>query len=509
MRRPRPELRGTDREILRLAVPAFGALVAEPLFLLADSAVVGRLGTEALAGLGVAGALLASAIGVFVFLAYGTTAAVARRVGAGDLRAAVADGVDGVWLAALLGVVVAVVGAVLAVPLVGVFGASGEVADQAVTYLRWSLPGLPAMLVVLAATGILRGLQDTRTPLVVAAVGAVGNAVLNVALVHGAGLGIAGSALGTVLAQVGMAAAFLVVVVRAARRTGASLRPDLRGIARVGRVGVPLLVRTLTLRAALLVTTYVAVAQGDAALAAHQVATVVWGFLALALDAVAIAGQALTGRALGAGDAEGARALTRRMVAWGVASGAVLGLLLLAGRGLLAPLFSPEPEVQSALTAVLVVVALAQPLAGWVFVLDGVLIGAGDGRYLAVAGLWTLLAFVPLAGLVLVAPVRGTPGLLWLWVGVRRWVHARPGRHPRAACARRRLAGARRRALSLRRVARPGRPGRGSPRRAGRWARRSAPPTRGLRRGSARAARAGRPGARAAAPAPPRRTSTP
>jgi putative MATE family efflux protein len=389
--------------------------VAEPLFLLTDSAVVGRLGTEPLAGLGLAGSLLATAVGVFVFLAYGTTAAVARRVGAGDLRAALADGVDGIWLAALLGTAVAVPAGVLAVPLVAVFGASGEVAPQAVTYLRWSLPGLPAMLVVLAATGVLRGLQDTRTPLVVAAAGAAGNAVLNVALVHGAGLGIAGSALGTVLAQLAMAAAFVVVVVRAARRTGAPLRPDARGIARVGRAGVPLLVRTLTLRAALLVTTYVAVAQGDAALAAHQVAIGVWSFLALALDAVAIAAQALTGRALGAGDADGARALTRRMLGWGVGAGAVLGVLLLAGRGLLPPLFTPEPEVQAALTAVLVVIALAQPLAGWVFVLDGVLIGAGDGRYLAVAGLWTLLAFVPLAGLVLVAPVTGTAGLLWLW----------------------------------------------------------------------------------------------
>ena len=413
---PEQQGRATDREILRLAVPAFGALVAEPLFLLADSAIVGRLGTVPLAGLGVAGALLATAIGIFVFLAYGTTAAVARRAGAGDLRGAVADGIDGMWLAALLGVVVAGLGAVLAGPLVAAFGPSAEVAEQAVTYLRWSLPGLPAMLVVLAATGILRGLQDTRTPLVVAAAGAGGNAVLSVVLVHGAGLGIAGSAIGTVLAQVGMAAAFLVVVVRAARRTGASLRPDARGVLRVGLVGVPLLVRTLTLRAALLVTTYVAVAQGDAPLAAHQVATVVWGFLALALDAVAIAGQALTGRALGAGDAAGARTLTRRMLAWGVGAGAVFGALLLAGRGLLVPLFSPEPAVQSALHAVLLVVALALPLAGWVFVLDGVLIGAGDGRYLAVAGLWTLLAFLPLAGAVLVAPVTGTAGLVWLWV---------------------------------------------------------------------------------------------
>jgi putative MATE family efflux protein len=406
----------SDREILRLAVPAFGALVAEPLFLLADSAIVGRLGTVPLAGLGVAGALLASAIGIFVFLAYGTTAAVARRAGSGDLRGAIADGVDGMWLAALLGVVVAVSAGALAVPLVGAFGPSAEVTEQAVTYLRWSLPGLPAMLLVLAATGILRGLQDTRTPLVVAVVGAVANVVLSVALVHGAGLGIAGSAIGTVLAQAGMAAAFLVVVVRAARRAGASLRPDARGVARVGLVGVPLLVRTLTLRAALLVTTYVAVGQGDAPLAAHQVAMAVWGFLALALDAVAIAGQALTGRALGASDAAGARALTRRMLGWGVGTGAVLGGLLLAGRGLLAPLFSPEPAVQSALTAVLVVVALALPLAGWVFVLDGVLIGAGDGRYLAVAGLWTLLAFLPLAGMVLAAPVSGTAGLVWLWV---------------------------------------------------------------------------------------------
>jgi putative MATE family efflux protein len=412
----RHRVSATDREILRLAVPAFGALVAEPLFLLTDSAIVGRLGTAPLAGLGVAGALLATAIGIFVFLAYGTTAAVARQVGAGDLRGAIADGVDGIWLAALLGLVVAGVAGMLAVPLVAAFGPTGEVAEQAVTYLRWSLPGLPAMLVVLAATGILRGLQDTRTPLVVAAAGAAVNAVLSLVLVHVAGLGIAGSAIGTVLAQGGMAAAFLVVVVRAAGRTGASLRPDARGLVRVGLAGVPLLVRTLTLRAALLVTTYVAVAQGDAPLAAHQVATAVWGFLALALDAVAIAGQALTGRALGAGDARGARALTHRMLAWGVGAGAVFGVLLLAGRGLLAPLFSPEPAVQSALVAVLTVVALALPLAGWVFVLDGVLIGAGDGRYLAVAGLWTLLAFLPLAAAVLVAPVRGTQGLVWLWV---------------------------------------------------------------------------------------------
>jgi putative MATE family efflux protein len=411
----RADRRATDREVLRLAVPAFAALVAEPLFLLADSAIVGHLGTLPLAGLGIAGSVLATAIGVFVFLAYGTTASVSRRLGAGDLRAALAQGVDGMWLALGLGLAVAVLGVAAAPLIVRAFGASGDVAPYAVTYLRWSLPGLPAMLLVLAATGVLRGLQDTRTPLVVAAAGAVANAVLSLALVHGAGLGIAGSAIGTVVAQLGMAVALGAVVLRGARRHGAPLRPDTAGIRLTGRAGVPLVVRTLTLRAALLLTTYVAVAQGDVALAGHQVAMNVWFLLALALDALAIAAQALTGKALGAGDRAGVRAATARMLWWGTAGGAVLGLLVLAGRGVLAPLFSPDPAVQAAIVTALVVVALTQPLAGWVFVLDGVLIGAGDGRYLAGAGVLTLVAYAPLVLLVLAVAPAGLPGLAWLW----------------------------------------------------------------------------------------------
>jgi putative MATE family efflux protein len=415
-RASRTAARRRDREILALAVPAFGALVAEPLFLLADSVVVGRLGTTPLAGLGVAGALLSSAVGLFVFLAYGTTAAVARRLGAGDRRAALAQGVDGMWLATALGTLVAVAGWVAAGPVVALFGAGDAVDEQAVRYLRAALPGLPAMLVVLAATGVLRGMQDTRTPLAVAAVGALVNAGLNVLLVHGVGLGIAGSGLGTALTQFGMAFAVGVVVVRGAGRLGAPLRPHAPGIRAAGRAGVPLLVRTLALRAALLVTTYAAAAQGEAPLAAHQVATTVWTFLALALDAVAIAGQALTGRALGAGDAAGARAATRRMVAWGVGTGVVLGVALGAGRGLLAPAFSTDPDVRRALVAALLVAAVTQPLAGYVFVLDGVLIGAGDGRYLAWAGVAQVLAYAPVAVLLPSIAPRGTIGLVWLWV---------------------------------------------------------------------------------------------
>ncbi|GAA4980881.1 MATE family efflux transporter [Kineococcus glutinatus] len=410
-----PRVVAGDAALLRLAVPALGALVAEPLFLLADSAVVAALGTLPLAGLGVAGALLSAAVSLFVFLAYGTTAAVARSIGAGDRRGALSLGVDGIWLALGLGALVAVPGVLLAPEAVAALGSSPAAAPHAVTYLRWSLPGLPAMLVVLAATGVLRGLQDTRTPLLVAAAGAVLNAVANVVLVHGAGLGIAGSAIGTAGTQLLMAAVLAAVVARAVRREGAPVRPHPLGVLRSARSGVPLLVRTLALRVALLVTTYVAAAQGDSALAAHQVAMTVWTTAALALDALAIAAQALVGHALGAGDTAGVRWTVQRTVAWGVLTGAVLGAALAAGRHPLAAAFGESAAVRADLAAAVLVLALTLPLAGAVFVLDGVLIGAGDGRYLAATGVLVLLAYLPAAAAVLVLAPAGRTGLQWLW----------------------------------------------------------------------------------------------
>ncbi|MEZ0493823.1 MATE family efflux transporter [Kineococcus sp. TBRC 1896] len=405
-----------DAEILRLAVPALGALVAEPLFLLADSAIVARLGTLPLAGLGIAGAVLATAVSVFVFLAYGTTAAVARRLGAGDLRGALAQGVDGLWLALGLGVVAAVVLRLGSGPVVDLLGVSEQARPYALTYLHWSLPGLPGMLVVLAATGVLRGLQDTRTPLVVASAGAVLNAGLNLLLVHGVGWGIAGSAVGTAATQLLMALALALVVARGVLRTGARVRPHPVGVLRNARDGVPLLVRTVTLRVAALLTTFVAAAQGDAGIAAHQVANTVWTTTALALDALAIAAQALVGRSLGAGDVDGVRATIRRMVQWGVAVGVGLGLLVGFTSPLLAGFFAPEGEVRDFLVAALVVLAVCLPAAGWVFVLDGVLIGAGDGRYLARAGVVTLACYVPAALAVLWLAPQGRWGLVWLWI---------------------------------------------------------------------------------------------
>ncbi|ARZ69047.1 multidrug transporter MatE [Streptomyces albireticuli] len=422
-----------DREIVSLAVPAFGALVAEPLFVMADSAVVGHLGTPQLAGLGVAAALLTTAVSVFVFLAYATTAAVARRVGAGDLRAAIRQGMDGVWLALLIGAAVIAAVLPLAPALVGLFGASPTAAPHAVTYLRISSLGIPAMLVVLAATGVLRGLQDTRTPLYVAVGGFTLNTVLNVALVYGTGLGIAGSAWGTVIAQCAMAAVYLAVVVRGARRHGASLRPDAAGIRACAQAGVPLLVRTLSLRAVLMIATAVAARLGDASVAAHQIVLTLWSLLAFALDAIAIAGQAIIARYLGADDPAGARAVCRRMVQWGTVSGVVLGVLVVAARPLFIPLFTSDAAVRDALLPALLVVAVSQPVAGVVFVLDGVLMGAGDGPYLAWAMLVVLAVFAP-AALLVPALGGGLTALWWamtLMMAVRMitlWLRSRSGR---------------------------------------------------------------------------------
>ncbi|MEI7034024.1 MATE family efflux transporter [Streptomyces pratensis] len=430
---PKKSRRRHDREILALAVPAFGALVAEPLFVMADSAIVGHLGTPQLAGLGIAAALLMTAVSVFVFLAYATTAAVARRVGAGDMPAAIRQGMDGIWLALLLGVLVVALTVPTAPWLVDVFGASDTAAPYAITYLRISSLGIPAMLIVLAATGVLRGLQDTRTPLYVAIGGFTANGVLNVALVYGAGLGIAGSAWGTVVAQAGMAVVYLVVVVRGARRHGASLRPDALGIRASARAGVPLLVRTLSLRAVLMIATAVAARLGDSDIAAHQVILSLWSLTAFALDAIAIAGQAIIGRYLGAGDEKGAREACRRMVEWGIGCGIVLGVLIVLARPLFIPLFTSDPTVRDALLPALMVVAVSQPIAGVVFVLDGVLMGAGDGRYLAGAMLVTLAVFAPVA--LLVPALGGGLTALWwamtLMMTVRLatlWLRTRSGR---------------------------------------------------------------------------------
>lgn len=425
--RPPTTGRAIDAEVVRLGVPALGALLAPPLFLLADAAIVGRLGPAPLAGLGLAGIVITTVTNLSIFLAYSTTGSVARLLGASRTSEAVRHGVSAVWLGAAIGVVAAVAGAAVTDPVIGAFGAPPEATQQAATYLGIAWVGLPALLVSLAATGVLRGLQDTRTPLVVAASGAGLNVVLNVVLVLGLGLGIAGSALGTVLSELGMALWLCTVIGRHARRHRTGWAPRAGDVRTSWSAGWPLLLRTVMLRVALVAATAAAARLGTAGLAAHNVAYLVWGLLALALDALAIAAQALVGRYLGAGDAAAVRVLTRRLVRWGVVGGLVLGLGTAALAVPVAPLFSDDTQVQRLLLAALLVVVAFQPLAGWVFVLDGILIGAGDGRYLALAGTLSTAAFLPL--LLLAARVGATrgdvAGIVALWLAMGGWVLAR------------------------------------------------------------------------------------
>ncbi|PPH81616.1 MATE family efflux transporter [Rathayibacter sp. AY1D9] len=403
-----------DRSILRLAVPALGSLVAEPLFLLTDSALVGHLGAVPLAGLALGGTVLQTVVGLMVFLAYSTTPRVGRALGEGDERRAVAAGIDGGWLALLLGAGIAVVGALTAPAVVALFGAEPAVAEAGVRYLTVSMAGIPAMLGVFALTGLLRGFQDTRTPLVIAAGGFALNAALNAVLIYPAGLGITGSALGTVIAQWAMLAAYAGVALRLARRVGAPLRPHLAGLASSAGSGGWMLLRTASLRAAILLAVATATSLGAEELGAFQVAMTLFSTVAFALDAVAIAAQALLGRLLGAGDAEQARAVTKRCVTWGIGAGVVLGALVTGLSGVLPYVFSSDPEVLRLLPAAIAVVGLTAPLGGYVFVLDGVLIGAGDGRYLALSGLANLAVFVPLALLAPAAPAEWRLLALWL-----------------------------------------------------------------------------------------------
>ncbi|MFC7376143.1 MATE family efflux transporter [Brachybacterium sp. GCM10030267] len=408
--------RVVDRDILRLAVPSLGALIAEPLFLLVDSAFIGRVGTVSLAGLGLASAVLTTVIGLSVFLAYSTTASVARAFGAGRTREAIARGVDACWLALMIGAGALILLAVGGRWILALFGPSPEVLDEATTYLRLSAFGVPAMLAVQSATGLLRGLQDAKLPLIVAVSGAVVNIPLNWTLIFALDLGIAGSALGTVIAQWGMAGVLLVLVSRAARRHGAPLRPHLGQVASAGRESVPMFVRTVSLRVVLLAGTLVATQLGAVQLAAHQIALTVFNLLALALDALAIAGQALTGRFLGAADAASVRAVTRRLMVWGVGGGVATGILLLAASYVIPGLFTPDVAVQENLRAALWILMIAQPVAGYVFVLDGVLMGAGDAPYLAKAGVLNAAVTLPFAALVYYSDWHGAWALAALWV---------------------------------------------------------------------------------------------
>jgi putative MATE family efflux protein len=408
-----------DREIFGLALPALGALAAEPLYLLADTAMVGHLGTEQLAALAIAATLLSGAFTLFNFLTYGTTAQVARLSGAAAHEEAGRLAAQALWLASGIGVLLTATLAAAAVPLVDLMGADGHTAELAVMYLRIGSLGLPFALIALAGQGFLRGVSDLRTPLVIVVVANVANVLLNLLFIYGFDWGLAGSAWATVVAQLGMGVAFVAALLRA---PATSRRPSLARMRPMARIGSEIFVRTTALYASFLVAGAVLARVGNDSLAAHQVAFQLFVFLALVLDAVAIAGQVIVGRSLGAGDADEAYRAARRMIELSIAAGAVFAVVMLALTEVLPRAFTSDADVIGELHKIWPLFALMQPANGAVFALDGILIGAGDTRFL----MWgmlaaSLLVFVPIA----LASLALDFGIVGVWCGLLGLIAAR------------------------------------------------------------------------------------
>jgi putative MATE family efflux protein len=395
-----------------LAAPALVVLAAEPLYLLVDTAVVGNLGTVALGGLAVGGGLLAWSAALLNFLAYGTTARAARRAGAGDRAGAVAEGVQATWLALALGLAVLLLFQLLAGPLTRLLaGGAGAVADAGEQWLRVAGCGAPLLLVALAGNGWLRGVAELRRPVGYVLAGSLLSLVLCPVLVHPAGLGLVGSAIANVAGQALTAALF----VRALVAEGADWRPRPRALAAQLVIGRDLLLRAAVLQLSFLVAAGVAARTGTAALGAHQIALQLFFFLALVLDAYAIAAQTLVGQALGGGRPDDARATAVRVARWGLGTGVLVATVLLALRGALPPLFTDDPAVLAQAGLVWWFLAGMQPVAGLLFALDGVLMGAGDVGYLRTVTIGAVVVgFLPLS--LLSVPLGW--GLAGVWTGL-------------------------------------------------------------------------------------------
>ncbi|MCB9439873.1 MAG: MATE family efflux transporter [Mycolicibacterium sp.] len=405
----------STREIARLAFPALGVLAAEPLYLLFDTAVVGRLGALALAGLAIGALFLGLVSSQGTFLSYGTTARSARHFGAGDRRAAVREGVTASWLAVALGVAIVAVVQIAAVPLTMAIAGSADIADAALGWLRIAIGGAPAILLSLAGNGWMRGVQDTRRPLHYVIAGFAVSAVLCPLLVYGLfglpRLGLDGSAVANLVGQ--WLAALLFVRALVGERVPLAPGPGLLRAQLV--MGRDLLARSLAFQACFVSAAAVAARFGAAAVAAHQVVLQLWSFLALVLDSLAIAAQSLVGAALGAGQPRAARSVAARVTVFSTVAATVLAALFATGSRVLPTLFTDDPAVLAAIGVPWWFLVAQLPIAGAVFALDGVLLGAGDATYMRNATLVSaLVGFLPPIWLSL----RFGWGLAGIWAGL-------------------------------------------------------------------------------------------
>ncbi|MBF9319783.1 MATE family efflux transporter [Mycobacteroides chelonae] len=408
-------LSGLARRIIALAVPALGVLAAEPLYLLFDIAMVGRLGAVPLAGLAVGGLVLSLVGTQLTFLSYGTTARAARRFGSGDRSGAVHEGVQATWLALIIGAAVVLVVNVVASPVVRVIAASPDVAAQGLTWVRIAIFAAPAILISLAGNGWMRGVQNTVRPLRYVIVGFAVSAVLCPVLIYGLlsapRMGLAGSAIANLVGQWLAAILFL----RALHAEQVRLRMDPPVLRAQLVLARDLLVRSLAFQACFISAAAVAARFGAAALAAHQVVLQMWSFLALVLDSLAIAAQTLVGAALGAGRVPQAKSVARRVTVFSLGFAVVLAALLALGAPVLPGLFTPDVAVLHQMRAPWWFLVCQLPISGVVFALDGVLLGAADARFMRNATMISALCgFLPLVWLSL---AYGW-GLAGIWSGL-------------------------------------------------------------------------------------------
>ena len=407
-----------DREIIRLALPALGALAAEPLYVLVDTAIVGHLGRPQIAALGLAGTVLAGAFTIFNFLTYGTTAVVARASGAGRDDEAARIAAQALWASLGIGLVLLVACEIVGAPLLSGLGGHGRSGHFALVYFRIAAFGLPAALIALAGQGYLRGVSNLRRPLEIVVAANLLNLVLEIVFVYVFHWGIAGSAAGTAIAQTAMGVAFVVELLRP---HALSRRPSLPAMRPLFRIGRQIFVRTAALYASFLVAASVLARMGDAPLGAHQIAYQLFILLALILDALAIAGQVIVGRSLGAGDADGAYAAGVRMIGWSIVVGLFFALVLAPLADELPRVFTSDPHVLHQAALLWPFLALMQPLGGAVFALDGILIGAGDTRFL----MWSMLAASALFILLAACALAFDWGVIGVWAALDVLIAAR------------------------------------------------------------------------------------
>ncbi len=408
----------STRSLLTLAASAFVVLAAEPLYLLVDTAVVGHLGSRPLAGLAVGAALMALLTIVGTFVEYGTTSRAARWYGAGRPDAAIDEGVQASWLAGGIGLAVVALGEAFAGPLTRALAGAGATQHAAESWFRIAVLGMPGVLLVLAGNGWMRGVQRTREPVWIVLAANALSAAASPLLVYPAGLGLEGSAIANVAAQIVGAALFL----RALRRAATSVRPKRTVMRAQILVGRDLILRAAAFQVAFLTAAAVAARMGTAEIAAHQIGLQLWEFTALLLDSFAIAAQSLVGAALGASDATGARAMAWQVSVWGLYAGLGFAALFAAGWTLIPGLFTSSSAVQGQAHVLWPWFVAMLPAAGIVFALDGVLIGAGDVGFLRtitiIAGVG---AFAPLN----LAALHWHWGLGGVWAGLSAFIGVR------------------------------------------------------------------------------------